>query len=934
MKKVLLSLLGVLASVAMYAKYQVGEYINTTTARFQVSEEVAFPQPTLNSDAWTGINGLFDAYTAAAEDDADHNGILANKDNATAEDKIYTSFDVEYGVNYILTFNFKGTAAGNSTLTADGANYVDAWISLNDDQGVKPTDETVFKQQVATTFAIGAYEWTEVRWSFSVTDETLMEGGKLNLVFSKLPVETIIASDMQLVKVVEVYDIRPMQKRIAFVKTLMKDDNFNTAAAADAKGTLEEAIETIEAGFETGEWDAPEAGASTMEALEGYVEDFLSVTSTNINNRFSGVSSSEWTGKGKYNRGDGNLASYGNLQLVGGNWQHAANADYLYTAIQGKYENLNQVYNVYNTVLPAGKYFLKADIRNAYVGSSATYEYTWTLENVCQMFIGTDTINTDPIVGEDYQTFYMVGEVAQDGQFRVGVKWPGYSGGSAFFIKNVEIRAFNEVVEKINRAADWNTFITQYNAATNALKAINEKLADVNYPYAKDSLQNALTIWKPFYDKVLEDGWIDAEGNDTGVAKNAELLDWAKYQGVEILTDDDQPVLLEYQLVRNLQWANNYSAACNKIITDFNALIATAEAELNDDMNQDGDKETFEGEISAAQLVIGGILPEATDDTYETDSITLAGATETLNQAIQTFKASAEMKPIINIDFSNGFTKVTEIDPETEEVAITGYYVEGVAGKMEFSAASVDTLNTTDVAKFQLGYQNTYNDALRIGNGEALVTLPEIPADGDVIRVQFDMWHGGLTGKYVWFDLRNANGERVAGYKFNRYNGVYEYNDFNNAEGTGMNPISLMTDTKKNADVALHVDGFKTSHDLIIDYKANTVQGTVTSGSKQNVGVVVPLTKALVDNKIVSFVVGSNYNNTGRRCWFDNLKIFKYASSATEEDPVSINAVANSAEGNVAAGIYTISGAKVNNYVKGINIVKMQNGQVKKVFVK
>jgi hypothetical protein len=122
---------------------------------------------------------------------------------------------------------------------------------------------------------------------------------------------------------------------------------------------------------------------------------------------------------------------------------------------------------------------------------------------------------------------------------------------------------------------------------------------------------------------------------------------------------------------------------------------------------------------------------------------------------------------------------------------------------------------------------------------------------------------------------------------------------------------------------------------LVIDYKANTVKGIVENPQKGKCeGAVMPLTKAYDDNKIVKLLIGSSYSsNPERRCWFDNVKIYKYPSSATGEDPVSINSVANTTS-NAAAGIYTISGAKVNGLQKGINIVKMQNGQVKKVFVK
>lgn len=950
MKKVLLSLMAVLASVGMYAQYTVGQYIYTNTARFKVTQDVEIPQPALGSAQWTGIDGLFDNYEA--EDENDFNGIMANKDNATEEDKIYVSFPLEYAANYIFTFKFAGVAAGTSSIDPTVANYVDAWVSKQDDQGTKPTAEDVFKQQVASTFTISAYEWTEASWSFAVTDTALQDAENiyLNLVFAKLPIETKIASNMQLVKVNEVYDIRPMQKRIDFVKQLMVDPNFNTEEAAEMKGELEGAIEAIEAEIETEAYEDPATGAETLDALNGFVENFLGVTSTNMNAQLGGIDK-PFSSLATWNNGTTYDNKLANLKMSGGRWAHRASnescpdcIDFINAAIQRSQPFNDHTIKVVNSNFTSGKYFISAEVRVASCPSNAwTFVFNKSIDNAT-MYIGSNVYEIGEIpAGMETKKVYAVGEIKDGEAFEAGFFVPGIAKadnttGIAFFIKNIEVRAFNDVVDKINRSQDWNTFKEQWNAATSNINAITSKLNDPNYPYVKDSLQNALTNWKPYYDQVLADGWVDADGNDTGVASNAQLLEWAQYQGVELYNEETED-RLEYQLVRNLQWANNYSAARNKIITDFNALIATAEAEFNDDMNQDGDKDTFDEDIKEAKGVIADVLATATDDTYETDSLTLATATENLNKAIEDFKKSAEMKPFIDIDFSNEFTAVEEIDPETQEEIVTAYTVNGVAGQMVFgpSAVHVNNEDALSGTPYQLGMagNEALNEVLRVGNTEATVAIEGL-TDQDVLRVQFDLWVGSLINNYVRIQLQNAAGERVAGFSIDRYDSRIEYNDFNNAENTGMdiNKYVSSIGSSSQSDAAICVDANKSSFDLIIDYKANTVQGTVVNGKNgTGAGVVVPLTKALDDNKIAKFVLSSSYGNTGRRCWFDNLKIFKYASSATEEDPVSINSVTDNTS-NVAAGIYTISGAKVNALQKGINIVKMANGQVQKVYVK
>lgn len=60
----------------------------------------------------------------------------------------------------------------------------------------------------------------------------------------------------------------------------------------------------------------------------------------------------------------------------------------------------------------------------------------------------------------------------------------------------------------------------------------------------------------------------------------------------------------------------------------------------------------------------------------------------------------------------------------------------------------------------------------------------------------------------------------------------------------------------------------------------------------------------------------------------DNFKLFYLGTTA----PTGINEVAGNAA--APAGIYTVSGVKTNGMQKGLNIVKMANGEVKKVYVK
>ena len=478
-------------------------------------------------------------------------------------------------------------------------------------------------------------------------------------------------------------------------------------------------------------------------------------------------------------------------------------------------------------------------------------------------------------------------------------------------------------------------FKTQYDAAVGGRNKVVALQGDANYPWEQDSLANALTQWDPYFNAVAS--WVTADGEDAGVATTDQLNDWALYQGVELYsettneeTGEVTSTRLEYQVVRGYQNAANYVIAANKAITDMNAAIAAAISTRDDDMNSQGDKVTFQKAIDGAQAVVDGVKANTTDTKRADDEATLASAQAALATAQDTFIESGKLTPIVSIDFSNGFTEVK--DAETEEV--TGYYIAGAAGQMDFAAGTVDFAglneNGTEVTHtnangFQLGHTTTdatvLGDVLRVGNYSATVTIPEELGDEDVLRVQFDMWFGNLITKYAGVELQNAAGERVAGFYMSKYDNAVSYNDFNNAENTGMDLLAYVTGIGSSAagNDAICADNNKSSFDLIVDYKAKAVKGTLTNPQKGTCeGELIPM-QSLDDTKVAKFVLKSNYNNDGRRCWFDNLVMYKYASTA--EGPISTG-IEKVATANTAAGIYSITGQKLTKApAKGLYIM-------------
>ena len=369
------------------------------------------------------------------------------------------------------------------------------------------------------------------------------------------------------------------------------------------------------------------------------------------------------------------------------------------------------------------------------------------------------------------------------------------------------------------------------------------------------------------------------------------------------------------------------------MFADLKDEITKAEGIRDDDMYQSGDKVTFQSAIDAAAQSRTNMLATTTDATMQADSLTMANAIVTLQEAETAFINSiTPLEPIVNIDFSKGFEPV--YTTSEEEQILSGYAIKGAAGQMDFTVNGVGydedsqsylTTGNTYALGFLSGEELLYPDVLRVGNSAATVMLPEAVGDEDVIRVQFDLFVGNLSGKAVYVNLQNENSERVAGFSINRYNGSVEYNEFNDVltnGGTGLNLLKYVTGVGSSSasNAAIAAESNKSSFDLVVDYKAKTLKGTVTNAKNGTCeGALMPW-PAIEDSKIVKFVLGSNYGTEARRCWFDNLKIFKYASQATgPNEQVGIAAV----NANIPAtgAIYTLSGVQVKGApAKGLYI--------------
>lgn len=221
-----------------------------------------------------------------------------------------------------------------------------------------------------------------------------------------------------------------------------------------------------------------------------------------------------------------------------------------------------------------------------------------------------------------------------------------------------------------------------------------------------------------------------------------------------------------------------------------------------------------------------------------------------------------------SIDFSN---------------AISNGSVAGAVNSMVLS-------NTAGSNIFELGYTYTpkkekeedpdpdpvtvLGDVLRVGNGSGTVTIPAAQRAGygesdkrDIVYISFDMYYGNLSGKNAGFYVKDSEGNKVGAYYVNKYNSSIADDDM----GIGSSNVNSIG-SGSNENNVIYANNNKTTFFLVFDYSTGTMKAYMNSKGDTS-WTTEAVSMLTMTNPIATFEVSSNYNNDGRRCWFDNLTI-------------------------------------------------------------
>lgn len=202
---------------------------------------------------------------------------------------------------------------------------------------------------------------------------------------------------------------------------------------------------------------------------------------------------------------------------------------------------------------------------------------------------------------------------------------------------------------------------------------------------------------------------------------------------------------------------------------------------------------------------------------------------------------------------------------------------------IDFSNAISEGVVAGATGSMTIGGSNTAitDGILIVGNGTSTATLTGSAAgSGDQVVVTFDLAFGKLSGKSVWFRLKDSSSNTIGEFNFTPYTGTINTNAF----GIETGDLYYSNNTV--------IWERKVSFTITLNYKTRKIT-TATTCYKSGTGKAATNAEHTVDmtnsNPMASFEIGSGYNNDGRRCSFDNLKVETIEGEAATSTSYTVN---------------------------------------------
>lgn len=586
MNKRLLLLLAVGVTTVTSFAYNVGEYIFTPNAKYKVIGENLVQNGNFsnNYSGWNNLNGVAvstDFWSIETGVGPKGENVLQCVSAADENDGAYVfqTNPYEASKTYVISMDVMAPVTITTNTAVGAQNYLDVYVN-SDFSSSKTADG--FKQ-VAESITIPSNEWTNI--SFAFTDE--VEGGStggIQIAFGRL-VEGTQITNIEIHEVQSVFDTRILEKKLAYDKKLLAIPEF-----ANESDELQGIVAMLDTYLETGEdpglgisLDDVQGMTDFMESLTDAERSFMNANSGDL---MPYINRGNWTSWDKYNNGSG-IGTLGDWHFEGARWGHLAGSAECNQYIQGTFTLENGTAYVSKS-LPAGKYFFQIDAMGyAMAGTGKDVRYTPNYDSNLTgtyVFLGNDTVRIDALDERNYQSYFIIGEIAEGEDLKAGIYFadgPNKLGGRRFVTKPILRVVGTDGLDKIELFIADQAKAVQDNAAKVMIDSAIVVKTKAEYPMGKATLQAGIDECQTDYNTLHE-------------MMSTTLLESASGDGTQVTVADSLT-----EVMRNMR---GYIQAYYGENAPYTELVAATEAAqiLKDDPKNAGASASTRSVLTAA----------------------------------------------------------------------------------------------------------------------------------------------------------------------------------------------------------------------------------------------------------------------------------------------------------------------------------------------
>ena len=920
MKRLLFGALSALFAFSANA-VEVGDYVYTPSGRYLLTAPTGI-NLSLNEefDGWNSISDdalpdnftVVDGYVSAT--DAANTKGLYKSFTVDSNDKTYVLvFDAKANEDasraYSLTPKFMGTVSDYighfNVFGNEGTEYLQTYMQIGTEK------QTLGGKDYDVPYGNVPAAQGDLNLGFQLSSEyqtyaTAFTNGGSDLTWyiemSQL-LGGISIGNIQVFEAQQVYDNRFIQNKIDYINAIKNVYDWDSMQKTPEEQNVWDGFKGLSEELEDmADNTSVDDGSAKIEEVDGKIAEFVNT----FFGDYAADNGMRFQDGGGVSKGTGSVAGWSTSTR----WWHTKGAADLYWG-NFAYGNVNnETVSSQKKNLAAGSYVFAVD---AYMDSQCK---KGTIENLLfgwyeakfspAVYPGELTLS---ILNESGEVVYKSNTLALDNRkYKTGVVAftipEGQDGEYSFKIEAVDkyadkkiggngylndLRIFFKAAGKYN--AKQLAYIEKVRTQINAMRGAYDNSVkyytdpEEKYYWYKWAVQDTSAIYQPyleFYETLTDDDIIN--GFDDPASKAAkeaaeaesgqEFPEWDYNFSFEKYAAETQNGAdsLTNRAVRPMLRLNERFLSYNQVLFDMLESIDKAKIIL--------DTRVFSGRIAYGTLEGAVGDAEAMFEDYKEDPGTVEDLVDSYIPAVQEitnqmnetmtnfyqsgYNAGEEPTVIRSFDFEDAGAFVLD-DPATDPGA--GSYTDPT-GVMTF--ANLELTGITG-QNYNNGFYTegawTNQGVLRVGNGNGTIALDEseIVSGTDALHVSYDFYFGKLTGRSAGVYMNDAEGNNVSGFWYDRYDNRADYNPMG-IDGNDTYNISNV------GNLSVLTEQNKAHFDFYLDYGTKQMFVIVNTTNVVN-----KRYDAIMDNQnpVAAFVVNSNYNNSDRRCWVDNIVIEK-----------------------------------------------------------